>query len=351
MPRRKILALITILFSIEIFSLMVFLASGRRLHAETKVPECTWPNGTESADDTAAKREIRFAIYLVRDSDWAEERALNELALEEQPILTEQDIASYRISPDNRHFIRLKSGVKVQVVPSVGETLLDREFVVVADGNRIYLGDFHADVSSNLPKMAWIHLPMSRAGEAAELLIDIEISPCPIIDITGKPLVKDMRADPRILKALQDIGKLDMKPVPEGWGESQQAAKVRLVADKSRWTRGDEPSFKVEVLNSGNSELQIPIGPNACWLYVDGVGFKSAAEKDLGPLSPGGRHESTVILNSEIWRSNGKLPNLKLKPGKHKVWVMYDILGSPYITLRLLSNPVEIEIVASDKKK
>lgn len=60
--------------------------------------------------------------------------------LEEQPVLTEEDITSYRISPDGRHFIRLKSGVKARVASPAGGTLLNLGFVVVAGGSRIYLG-------------------------------------------------------------------------------------------------------------------------------------------------------------------------------------------------------------------
>jgi hypothetical protein len=67
------------------------------------------------------------------------------------------------------------------------------------------------------------------------------------------------------------------------------------------------------------------------------------------PLAVGGRHESTVILQSEIWQPHGEL--LNLKPGKHEVQVMYDLIGSPYMDLRLLSNTVEVEILPADTKK
>jgi len=307
---------------------------------------------TRLLNQAAAKTEARFAIYLVKypaNEHSAERMALRDLVLEEQPVLTEEDITSYRISPDGRHFIRLKSGVKARVASPAGGTLLNLGFVVVADGSRIYLGGFYAPISSILPTVAWVQLPLSRPGEAAELQTDIEINHCTVMDILGRPICEDSRADPRILKALQDIGKLDTKPDPEGWGESFQGVKVRLAADRPEWKQGDEPSFRIEVLNAGDRELQIPIGPNACMLHVDDTWFKSAADKRRGPLAVGGRHESTVILQSEIWQPHGEL--LNLKPGKHEVQVMYDLIGSPYMDLRLLSNTVEVEILPADTKK
>jgi hypothetical protein len=352
MTPRNSLVLITILLSIVTLPLVVFLAGERPAGAETKALEPAASQEAKPVAQAAAKKETRFAIYLVKnpaDEQAAEGMALKELALEEKPILTEEDIASYRISADGRHFIRLKPGVKVRVAPSAGETLLDRGFVVVADGNRVYLGDFNATISSHSPHVAWIRLPLSRPREAAELQIDIAIAPCPMMDSSGRPLCKDLRADPRILKALQDIGKLDTKPDPEGWGESYQGVKVRLTADKTRWRQGDEPSFKVEVLNVGNSDFHVATGPNACVLSVDGMWFESDAARLSDSLGPGGHFDSIVILKPEIWRLQGEL--LNLKPGKHKVRVQYLLLGSNYMDIRLFSNTVEIEILPADAKR
>jgi hypothetical protein len=352
MTPRKSFVLITVLFSVLVLPLVVFLAGGRPACAETEALEHVVSQEAKAVDQTAAEKEVRFAIYLVKnpaDEQAAEGMALKELVLEEKPILTEEDIASYRISADGRHFIRLKPGVKVRVAPPAGGTLLDRGFVVVADGNRIYLGDFNAPISSHSPNVAWIRLPLSRPGEAAELQTDIAIAPCPMMDVSRKPLCEDLRADPRILKALQDIGKLDTKPDPERWGESYQGVKVRLTADKPQWRQGDEPSFKVEVLNVGNSNFHVATGPNACVLNVDGVWFESDAARLSDSLGPGGHFESIVILKPEIWRLQGEL--LNLKPGKHKVRVQYLLLGSDYMDIRLFSNTVEIEILPADAKK
>ena len=342
MSRRKSYVLITVLFSIVVIPLLVFLDGGLRASANPKtlVPAVLWR--AIPTDQAATEKETRFAMYLVKNDERAAEgMALKDLVLEENPILTEEGIASYRIAPDGRHFIRLKPGVKVRVAPPEGQVLLDRGFVVVADGNRIYLGDFHAPISSNLPKVAWVQLPLIRRGEAAELQIDIEIDACPIGNYPGL-IFKDLRADSKILKVLQDIGKLDTKPDPEGWGEASQGVKVRLAADKLKWGRGDEPSFKLEILNARNSDIQIYVGPNAYRIIVDDRCFESAGDKKRGPLAPGGRNESIIILKPEIWRSNGEF--LDLKPGKHQVRMICDLFVG-YPPVGPFSNTVEIEIL------
>jgi hypothetical protein len=143
MPQRKSFVSITILFSIVVLPLAMFLAGGRRVCAGTKDTKLAAPNGTRLLNQAAAITEARFAIYLVKypaNEHSAERMALRDLVLEEQPVLTEEDITSYRISPDGRHFIRLKSGVKARVASPAGGTLLNLGFVVVADGSRIYLG-------------------------------------------------------------------------------------------------------------------------------------------------------------------------------------------------------------------
>ncbi len=337
MPRQKSFGL-TILFSIAVILLVI----------------CGQTNAQEPAklaEEATAKKGARFAIYLAKhppsepyNALLAEKTALTDLVLEEKPILTEKDFDSYRISPDGRHFIKLKPGVIVRILPSPpGGVVLDQGFVIVADGIRIYRGDFNSPISNYLPMGPIVSVPLASPGSAAELKTDIEIHPAPI-----RPAPKDPRGDPRILKVLQDIGKLDNKPDPEGWGESFQSVKVRLTADRSTWRQGDEPSFKVEIQNGGNNVLQIATGSNAYRTFVDNVLFESAGAP-FNPLNPGNLYQSTIIFQPGIWRSQGK--QLDLKPGKHAIQVMIDSIQSQYGPLFLFSNPVEIEIRPTDEKK
>ena len=97
--------------------------------------------------------------------------------------------------------------------------------------------------------------------------------------------------------------------------------------------------------------IQIPTGSNNCRaLGIDGTWFESANERHFDPLGPGGRHETILILKPEVWRSHGE--PLYLKPGTHVVRVIYDFFSSsPNMHLRLLSNPVEIDILPADGKE
>lgn len=338
MPGQKSFGL-TILFSIAMIRLVVC--------AEAKVQE-----PAKGADEATAQKGARFAIYLVKhppsDPDnplLAEKTALADLVFEDKPILTEEDIDSYRISPEGRHFIKLKPGVKVRILPTpTAGVVLDQGFVIVAEGIRIYRGDFSSPISNYMPMAPFVNVGFTSPGSAAELQTDIEINPAPI-----RPAPKDLRVDPRILRVLQDIGKLDTKPDPEGWGESFQSVKARLTADRPTWRPGDEPSFKIEVLNEGNNVLQIPTGQNACRaLSVDGIWFECGGAS-FSPLNPGSLYQSTISLKPGIWRLQGK--PLDLKPGKHVIEVIIDSIASKYGPLRVLSNPIELEILPTDAKK
>jgi hypothetical protein len=343
MPRQRSFGL-TILFGIVMILLTIFLTGAKKVYAQTNAQE------TVKVANEAVQNGARFAIYLVKHPPsepytlLAEKTALADLLLEEKPILTEEDIDSYRISPEGRHFIKLKPGIKVRILPSPpGGVVLDQGFVIVADGIRIYRGDFSSPISNYMPMDPVVSVPLTSPGSAAELQTDIEIGPAPI-----RPAPKDLRADPRILKVLQDIGKLDTEPNAGGWGESFQSVRARLTADKPTWRQGDEPSFKVEIQNGGNNVLQIATGPNAYRTFVDGVLFE-ASGAPFNPLNPGNLYQSAIILKPGIWRSQGKL--LDLKPGKHAIQVMIDSIASQYGSLRFLSNPVEIEILPADANK
>jgi hypothetical protein len=350
MPQRKSCIAKIIFFSSVIFFPVIFVAGEREACAGTTDLSSFEQQRTEAGEQALPEKAQRFAIYLIKKPATQHEAArmsLEDLVLEEKPILTEDDISSYRISPDGKHIIRLKPGVTVRVAPPAGGTILGFGFVLVADGSRTYLGDFYSSISSMGPTGAWIQLPLARPGEAAELQRDIEISASPMRDFAGNSRGQDLRADPRIIEALQAIGKLDTKPNPDGWGESYMGIRARLSADKPVWIQGDAPSFKVEILNEGNNELHL-IGANGCFIIIDGMIFKSSEDRDRVLLASGGRFESRVVLKPEIWRSQGN--QLVLKPGKHSVRVEYALAGPSAMFLYVPSNTVEVEILPASVK-
>jgi len=91
-----------------------------------------------------------FAIFNVKtlvdvtNEQTMQEIDLEKLVLDPTPLLTDEDIVSYDW---DRHLVRLKPGVRERMMPKKLE-LKGIPFVVVAGGERIYLGAFRTPVSS-----------------------------------------------------------------------------------------------------------------------------------------------------------------------------------------------------------
>jgi hypothetical protein len=136
----------------------------------------------------------RFGIYLVKETNTkaAIEKGLDNLVFESNPIISEKDIKLYNWS---NHSIELSEGV-LSRIPNVPVSGLP--FIVVADGERIYLGAFWTSISSASTSL-------------------------PVIDILRKPFAinmgypgklenaSDPRNDQRVYKVLTETGKLSLK--------------------------------------------------------------------------------------------------------------------------------------------
>ncbi|HUS46985.1 MAG TPA: efflux RND transporter permease subunit, partial [Phycisphaerae bacterium] len=96
------------------------------------------------------KRTARLGIYLVTEPEIgveAEKKALADLGLAERPVLTDEEIEWYDA---NAHVFQVAEAGRKRLahprVRGVGEG-----FVVVADGNRVYLGAFTSLIASAIP--------------------------------------------------------------------------------------------------------------------------------------------------------------------------------------------------------
>lgn len=138
-----------------------------------------------------------FAIYLVKDANASEalKKNINKLALEDDPVITDENISNYiwkehkliLIKDEKLHsIIKEKIGMKV---PTSG-----KPFVVVCNGERIYTGLFWTLLSSlSAPKCPVI---MSEFYDGDFLQI------CFAYD------EDDIRNDRRIYKTFEEMGKL-----------------------------------------------------------------------------------------------------------------------------------------------
>ncbi|WP_432663697.1 hypothetical protein R9X47_24320 [Wukongibacter baidiensis] len=160
-------------------------------------------------DDKHTRYENRFEIYLVKNASTqaAVEMDISDLELDDTPIVTEKDFKSYNWF---NHSLEISEEVYDRI-PKVSVSGLP--FVVVADGERVYLGAFWTSFSSLSTSL-------------------------PVIDIIQKPFAirpgypwdheesNDPRKDERIYKTLNEIGKLSSDIQKHLTGEREGALKV-----------------------------------------------------------------------------------------------------------------------------
>ncbi len=136
-----------------------------------------------------------FALYPVIGDIRNRENSLVEIfGLGDDPILTDKDIVAYDW---NTHTLKLRPGLAQQLDREYGRRSVS-PFVVIANGQRCYLGAFLSHISSYMPSVPVIQVFLS--GHSPEKAIRIRESP-----ISG---TKDPRSDPRIRRALEQAGLL-----------------------------------------------------------------------------------------------------------------------------------------------
>ncbi|MBA7716710.1 hypothetical protein ES703_125786 [subsurface metagenome] len=220
-----------------------------------------------------------FTIYLVADVDQLsldslyslEQSNILDLKLENEPWLTLKDIDYYDIST---HYIYLKD--KVFTLDVDVKKSFVKPFVVVAGGERCYLGYFLSSASSWLPLGTYVSYPTFLADDIIAIknnLLNGEI---------------DERNDPRIKEALTKAGKLN-----PGLRISLNNAKV--ISRLEVVTMG----YSFTIANGGDSPLYVPdpdkMGGNLFHYYTNGLLMTSVENP----------HES-------VWAS--KKPRITLEP-------------------------------------
>jgi len=143
-----------------------------------------------------------FSIYLLADEIPATELLpvdLNDLDLQEEPILSSDDIITYSWA---RHEIELTAEAyeRIQELFTLPAKVRGIPFVVCVGADRIYAGAFWAPVSS----ISFDGVVICQPFDAGKRIIRIGLGyPCPEA-LTGK----DPRSDQRILQSLGAAGKL-----------------------------------------------------------------------------------------------------------------------------------------------
>jgi len=196
-----------------------------------------------------------FAIYLVADADQLsldslyslEQSNLLDLKLENEPWLTLKDVHYYDIST---HYIYLKDKAFTLDV-DVKKSYI-KPFVVVAGGERCYLGYFLSWASSWLPLGPYVSYPTFLADDIIAIkshLLDGEI---------------DERNDPRIREALTKAGKLN-PGLRITLNDAKVISRLEVVT----------MSYSFTIANESDSPLYVPdpdkMGGNLFHWYTNGL--------------------------------------------------------------------------------
>lgn len=148
-------------------------------------------------DDVNTNSNPGFAIYLVKDANASEaiKKDINKLVLEDEPIITDENISSY-IWKEHKVILikdeKLQSTVMEKIdmkVPTHG-----KPFVVVCNGERIYIGLF------------WSLLSSLSAPKCPVIMNDFYYGDSFIIYYAYDE--NDSRDDKRIYKTFEELGKL-----------------------------------------------------------------------------------------------------------------------------------------------
>ncbi|MBP8303903.1 MAG: hypothetical protein KBE04_07240 [Phycisphaerae bacterium] len=369
----------------------ISLRPGVRTDVEITTEE--WNNPGRSAEATAqgtnsvpaSAGQPRFAIYLVLghtnaphfrsdergrilfseagngadrfDAMRPQDYPLEGLILDEQPLLTEADLTAY---DRQQNLMRLKAGVFGRFPkPSVWGV----PFVVVADGQRLFLGAFWTGLSSYSANVPTLSLDRWGQGLPAD---DPDYLPPDAVRLENRQVLRegdlprDPRQDERLYRALQAAGKLvDVGSADEPWGEVVHGVGARLRTERRpRWLAGYPTPWVLFDLKNDSEDWEVTLnaGGTPTEVLVDGVLYQNH-ERVAGQLpvsKPGQEAVGATLILDKRWvavKTASGATELDLKPGKHEVQAIAralrlgDPAGQP---VRVFSNPIEIEIVPAE---
>lgn len=151
--------------------------------------------GCSKSESDNAKHD--FSIYLVKDLSAKEamSKKIEDLPLETEPILTDKEIETYNWKD---HTFTIKDGFSLEQ-KLAGEVPLDgKPFVVVVDGEKIYLGCFWTLISSlYFPGIPTINSVWSEKVDKNTYTIGYGFGQ------------NDPREDERVFEALKSLRKID----------------------------------------------------------------------------------------------------------------------------------------------
>ena len=151
---------------------------------------CSNPTSPEKEND-------RFAIYLLSDESVStkdvEDKSLNSLEIKENPVISYTDILKYDSSICKMYLTKTFNEFFGSDTLTIFSKYFGNPFIVVASGERIYLGSFYPLESSWLPKT-----PLISQSDINNSGMSVKID---YYNISSGSI--DIRKDKRIIEALK----------------------------------------------------------------------------------------------------------------------------------------------------
>jgi beta-lactamase regulating signal transducer with metallopeptidase domain len=139
------------------------------------------------------------------------------------------------------------------------------------------------------------------------------------------------------------------------WGEVLEGVQMRVRLERQRWYEGETPKFRVDMRNKGTVELELGLTQEHWEVELDGLWYRVGASFSgwfqTLPFGPGQEHKDIEFYPGvwSRWNINGR--PLKFTPGLHTVRLSFGPSTrdrANWRRLRVVSNPVEITIIADE---
>jgi hypothetical protein len=141
------------------------------------------------------------------------------------------------------------------------------------------------------------------------------------------------------------------------WGKAVEGVQCRLLPKKSTWKAGQTPQLQANLRNRGKSELSMELYPTSWEVQYDGVWYHATARfsggVELLRLKPRDQKDGISLLLEDRfdWMSKEDSRRLVFRPGRHMLRAAFHLDADDGSGLRVVSNPVEVEILpATDEK-
>ncbi|MHC4180973.1 MAG: hypothetical protein ACYSWU_26035, partial [Planctomycetota bacterium] len=139
------------------------------------------------------------------------------------------------------------------------------------------------------------------------------------------------------------------------WGPATEGVQCRLLPEKSTWKAGQTPQLQADLRNRGKRHVNMGLAPENWEVQYDGVWYRSRVFFSglvlVLNLEPGAQKNGISLRLGDRygWASKDKNLALVFRPGKHTLRAAFHLRKDDGGGLRVVSNPVKVEILIDEK--